>query len=674
MVPKPEVPSIRELLAKELRCVVPQEKLKVLIDDKAVLRWCAVSNSLSDGQSVHDHITKTGLSWCGFLQNLLVQMYGNCGELETAFCVFAGMHKRDVFSFSFMIKTYVQQGHGSFALELFDQMQQEGILPDRVLLMNVLPACTNTAESDKLLVRLVGSDNELDLLVGTSLVKLFGKYGQVECAREVFNSTVDKDTVLWTAMIAVYAQKKLTKNALILFSEMSLTGIDPDDVTFLSVLSACASQGYLIDGMSVHAFIVDTGLESSTSLMNALLNLYSKCNALSEVHHLFRSMDELEAASWTAIIAAYAHHGLITHTIQAFDQMHQEGALGNKLIYMSVFGVCDIPQLLRVGATMHARAASFDLPLDATSPLDVVMCNALITMYGKCGSVNQAFKVLQDMPEKDVISWNSIIQVFTNHEHDKEALQIYKQMLNEGTLPDAISFVQVLEALSSPSAMKEGKQTHVSLLSVGLVCNVVVATSLLNMYKNCGSLKRASLLFHEMCERDIVAWNAFIEANTDNSGGKVALQMYEQMQQEAVLPEQPTHAGLIREASKFLTSMEEDYALKPDVEHHNCMIDLLGRAGCLEEAENWMKKMSVEPTSVSWLILLNACKQYVDVERGEDAAEHIFRMDPEDVTPYVLLSNLYAGAGMEEDAAGTIRRMLDKGLKLQPGHPLLKAC
>lgn len=813
MVPKRPVHSIQELLAEgKLRCIVAasshdtqetEKKLKLiqencnnsllsetlsrlqaagaLFDENAfaaLLRWCAFSKSLSDGKIVHHHVTKSGLSQSRFLQNHLVQMYGNCGELHKAYFIFTCMRKRDVFTWNFMIKASVQQGYGSFALELFDQMQKESILPDSILLINLLPACSNVEESNKLLVRLVGAGHEADLSVGATLIKLYGKYGQVECAREVFDSSIDKDVVLWTAIIAVYAQNKLTRNALLAFNEMAQSDVFPDDVTFLSVLSACASQGYLIDGMTVHAFIVDTGLDWMHPLKNALLNLYSKCCVLDEVQHIFGSMDEHEVTSWTAIIAAYAQHGLIAHFIQAYDQMHQEGVLGNKITYMSVFCACDAPNLLRVGATMHARVACFDFSLDVT------MCNALIGMYAKCGSMNEAFDVLQDMPEKDVVSWNSMIHAFTKHERAMEALQLYKQMLNEGTLPDALSFVRVLDAISSPSVLKEGKQTHVSLVGAGLEWNVVVATSLLNMYKNCGSLKSAGMLFHEMCERDTVAWNAFIEANTQNVNEKFALQMYEQMQQEAVLPEKTTyisvlstcanhgvlaeckwthariasrfnvfdlklgnallntyakcgsvdeaqrmfqempvkdifswntitaahaqngqgkvalqllptmraagitpngvtfvsilsacsHAGLFCEASQFLLSMEQDYGMTPDVEHHNCVIDLLGRAGRLDEAEKWMKEMSVEPTSVSWLILLNACKKYFDVERGERAAEHVFRMDQQDVTPYVLLSNIYAAAGREYDAAATIRRMLHKGLKLQPGHPLSQTC
>lgn len=809
MVPKRPANSIQELLAEgKLRCYVgasaqnikeTQKKLKKIqkecssiretlsrlkevgahVDENtfaALLRWCGFSKSLSDGKSVHYHILKSGLSRSRFLQNHLVQMYGNCGELDKAFSLFSRMRIRDVFSWNFMIKACVLHGHGMFALDLFEQMQQETILPDNILLTNLLPACSSAADSNKLRARLVGSGHEADISVGTTLIKLYGKYGQVERAREVFDSMIDRDTVFWTAMIAVYAQNKLTKDALIVFNDMAQGGVEPDDVTFLSVLSACANQGYLLEGMEVHAFIIDTGLESQKSLQNALLHLYSKCGALDDVQKIFENMDEHDVVSWTAVIAAYAQHCLIMCSIQAFDQMHQEGALAIKTTYMSVVCACDSPAVLQVGAQMHARIACFELNSDVT------MCNALISMYGKCGSMENAINVLQDMLEKDVISWNAMIHVFTKHKHDKEALQLFKQMHNEGTLPDAITFVRVLDSLSSLSISKEGKQTHASLLGAGFYSNVVVTTALLNMYKNCGSMKSAGTLFHEMSERDTVAWNAFIEANAQNANGKVALQMYEQMQQEGLLPEKPTyvsvlstcanygvlaeckwthtrilgrsfvldlvlgnallntyskcgsvdeawrmfqelpvrdifswntiiaayaqngqgklavqllptmqqqgvtpngvtfvsilsacsHAGLINEGSRFLVSMEQDYGLKATVEHHNCIIDLLGRAGRLEEAEKWIQDMSVEPTSVSWLILLNACKHYVDVKRGERTAECIFRLDPQDVTPYVLLSNIYAAAGREDDAAAVIRRMLDNGLKLQPSHPLSK--
>ncbi|MCO5582464.1 hypothetical protein L7F22_036360 [Adiantum nelumboides] len=295
MVPKPPAHSIHKLLAEGKRgaSLGALEKLKLVqIEDEdsdssitgtlsrfqevgalldksafaALLRWCISSKSLFDGQSVHVHITKVGLSQSGFLQTLLVQMYGNCGKLDRAFSVFTGMRKRDLFSCNFMIKVFVQEGHGFVAHELFHRMQQESILPDRILLINLLPACTDTADVNKLLIRLVRMGDEIDLFVGTTLIKLYGKHGQVECAREAFNSTAEKDTVLWTAMIAVYAQNKLTRNALFMFNEMAHSNIEPDDVTFLNVLSACATEGYLIDGMRVHAFIIDSGLDYNTHL------------------------------------------------------------------------------------------------------------------------------------------------------------------------------------------------------------------------------------------------------------------------------------------------------------------------------------------------------------------------------------------------------------------------
>ncbi|KAH7286072.1 hypothetical protein KP509_33G057300 [Ceratopteris richardii] len=813
MVPKRSLHSIQELLAEgRLRCVIaaPSEniqetkkKLKkiqkkcgnssiketlsqlqelgALLDETtfaALLRWCALSKSLSDGKSVHYHIKKSGLSRSRFLQNHLVQMYGSCGDLDRAFFVFSQMRMRDVFSWNFMIKSCVQQGHDRFALELFDHMQQEGISPDCILLINLLPACSNMSDINKFLARLVGSGHEANLSVGTTLIKLYGKFGQVESAREVFDSLIEKDTVLWTAMIAVYAQNKRARNALYIFNEMAQSAIFPDDVTFLSVLSACANQGYLIDGMNVHMLIVDTGLELSNSLRNALLNFYSKCDAFDEIQHIFGSMNEREVAAWAAVIAAYAQRDLVTYSIQMFEQMHQEGTLGNAVTYMNVLSACDSPTLSRTGAIVHARVLCCGLTSEVT------MCNALICMYGRCGSVKEAFSVHQEMQEKDVVSWNSMIHVFTKHALDKEALQLHKQMLIEGTLPDALTFVRVLDALSIPCVLRVGKQMHVSLLGAGLEKHVVLTTALLNMYKNCGSLKSASVLFHNMHERDAVAWNAFMEANLQNADGGISLQVYEQMQQEGLLPEKASyisvlstcakygvlseckwtharisirfdffdlklgnallntyakcgsvyeahrmfqelpskdifswntlaaayaqngqgkialqllssmqvsgvtpnavtfvsilsacsHAGLFSEASQFLLSMEHEYGLIPDVEHHNCIIDLLGRAGRLDEAEDWIKEMSVEASSVTWLILLNACKQYVDVDRGERVAEHVFILDPYDVTPYVLLSNIYAVSGRENDAAATLRRALDKGLKLQPGHLVEEAC
>lgn len=243
-------------------------------------------------------------------------------------------------------------------------------------------------------------------------------------------------------------------------------------------------------------------------------------------------------------------------------------------------------------------------------------------------------------------------------------------------MPDKLTFISVLSACASHVHLAKCKCIHACVVGSVFEVDLVVGNALLSMYGKCGSLDNAQSIFDKLPTRDVFSWNAMIAAHAQNGRSKLALQLLPSMQKEGVMPDKVTfvcllaacsNAGLVDEGNDFFVSMQQDHGLTPDAEHFNCMINLLGRVGRLEEAEDLIHKMPFEPTPVSWLTLLGACKHHVDVERGERAADLLFRMDPSDVAPYMLLSNMYVAAGREDDAAKVLARMTDKVLKLQPG-------
>ena len=742
----------------------------------SLLRWCGHNKALSQGRDIHHAIVRCGLSRSHFLQNHLLYMYGKLGQMHTTFYIFGRMRRKDVFSWNFMIKACVQEGHGNLAIDLFNQMQRESIMPDNILIVNLLPSCECSDGISKLHARLIGSGYEEDLALGTTLIKLYGKYGCVDDSRNVFNKMVDMDTMCWTAMIAVYAQHKQIKEAMEVFEGMIQFNICLDDVTFLNAVSACASCGDMLEGMKVHFLMAYTGVESNQALDNAVLHMYSKFGTIDDVWYLFRMMDEPDVVSWTAMITSYVHQGSVINSFQVLNQMHEEGILPNKLTFMSIISVCTSPRFLKLATHVHSCIAFSEYMSE------VSICNALINMYGKCGDVYDACGVFENMRSKDVVSWNTIIHVCTNHEQGNSPFQYFKQMQNQGTLPDDITFVKVLDAISNQRSLHEGKQIHACIYSKGFESNIVVATALVNMYGRHGCMKRTSVLFDEMYDRDTIAWNAMIELHAQEGEEKYAFQVYEQMQQEGVLPEKSTyvsilstcrihsmlteskctharimvrqcgldlvlgnallntyakcghhgdarkmfqdlhvrdvvswntliaaysqngkakkaletflsmrkegvspngvtfinilsacsHCGLIDEACQILLSMHVHYSIKPNVEHYNCLIDLLGRMGRLDEAEKWLHEMPMEPTYISWFILLNSCKHYLDVKRAQNIAEQMFVLDPNDVTPYILLSNIYCDVNIDDDAFPILHLTEDEGLSVASGHTTLR--
>lgn len=534
----------------------------------SLLRRCGNLKALSQGKRVHALIFKNGHMRETFLGNLLVQMYGKCGAMENAVSVFAEMPRRNVFSWNLLIGAYILNGHGIEALPLYQQMQQQGVMADKV--------------------------------------------------------------------------------------------------TFVSILSACVSQVALVEGKWIHVCILSGGFESDVVVGTALLNMYGKCASVNNAERMFDSILMKNVITWNAMFAVYTEHGQDTEALQLFQHMELKGVVPNKVTFIILLPACTSQRKLVHGKRMHVRI------LHDNFESDVVLDNALISMYGKCGALEFACLVFSTMPQRDVVSWNILVEAYLQRGHSKEALYLFQHMQREGILPDDITYISVLSACVNEAALAEGKQLHSRVVSCGFESNVVVGTALVNMYAKCGILEDAWRTFYRMPIRNVVSWNAMIAAYAQHGESDVVLQLFQQMHSEEVVPTDFTffsvlsacsHTGLMDEGCHWFYSMTRDHGITPRVEHFNCMVDLYGRAGQLDEAEWLIKNMPCKPSAASWSALLSACRMHLDIERGRDILDNVIKLDPESAAPYVSLSNIYAAAGRWYDAA-RVREMM-KRLKKQ---------
>lgn len=446
---------------------------------------------------------------------------------------------------------------------------------------------------------------------------------------------------------------------------------ETDFPAFASLLRLCSSRHALLDGKRIHVSIVTAGLEQNSYLGNLLVQMYGNCGVLDDARVLFGKLDERDEFSWNFMIAACARHGFREEALKLFGQMQCEAQWPNNFVFASLVSACSSLAVLPEGRRIHSRI------MDCSVEADVSVGNALVNMYGKCGSLEDARRIFNEMPKWDTLSWTAMIAAYAQHRQSKEALRLFGIMRKKGFKPNKITFISILPACASQAALAEGKRLHALIADSGLESDVEVGNALISMYGKCGSLKNAEMMFDKMLGwRDTVSWTAMIAAYSQHGQAKAALQLFHCMLQARVMPDDVTfvsilsacsHAGLIKDGCKWLVSMKRDYGITPIVDHYNCVIDLLGRVGRLEEAEDLLKRMPVKPTSVSWMTLLSACKNLVDVERGERAARCVFQMDPKDSAPYVLLSNIYTAVGRVDEAAKVIERMKEKGLKKPPG-------
>lgn len=245
-------------------------------------------------------------------------------------------------------------------------------------------------------------------------------------------------------------------------------------------------------------------------------------------------------------------------------------------------------------------------------------------------------------------------------------------MRQDNVKPNKITYVSTLDACATSAALAEGKLIHCLVVESGMEADVVIGNSLINMYAKCGKVDEALLLFDELPERDIVSWTAIIAAYAYRGKGKESLHLLRKMNGTGINPDDITfvnvlsacsHAGLVDEGFQFFYSMSADYKVSPTVQHFRIMIDMLGRAGRLEEAEAFVNKLPPAGTVIAWITLLGACRIHGNVEKGKCAAEHILELDPQHVAGYVVLSNIYATAGKFEEADKVRKTMLENGVK-----------
>jgi pentatricopeptide repeat protein len=639
----------------------------------SMLNACADSGSLGTGRELCAHVLKAGWDTDLYVGTAMINMHVKCGSVEDAIEVFDKLPRRDLVTWTSMISGLAQHGRFQQACALFQRMEEEGVQPDKVAFVSLLRGCSSpeALNQGKIIhsrMRGLGLDGEV--YVGTALLSMYAKCGSMEDALQVFDKMKERNVVSWTAMIAGFAQHGRMEEAFRYFDKMSKLGVEPNRVTFMSILGACASPSALMKGRHIHNLITKTGYGSDARVRTALLSMYAKCGSLEDARVVFEKIPKQNVVSWNAMITAYVHHEQYVNALATFQAMLKEGVQPNNSTFTSILNACNIPNALDLGKWVHS------LIVKADSEFDLHTSNALVSMYVRCGDMLSAENVFDDMLKHDLVSWNTIITGFVQHGQSQVAFSHFKKMEQEAMKPNKITFIGLLNACASPDALQEGRRLHALITEAGCDSDVLVGTGLISMYTKCGSMEDAWQVFQKLPDKNVYSWTAMITGYAQHGRGKEALELFHQMQQEGVKPDWVTfvgalsacaHTGLITEGLHHFNSMK-DYNIEPTMEHYGCMVDMFGRAGLLNEAVEFMDKMKVQPDARLWGALLGACQVHVNVELAEKAAQKKLELDPTDNGVYVILSNIYASAGMWDEVAKMRKVMQDRGVVKKPGQ------
>ncbi|XP_077237072.1 tetratricopeptide repeat (TPR)-like superfamily protein [Tasmannia lanceolata] len=557
-------------------------------------------------KQIHAHMLRLGLFFHPYSASRLLttSALSPTKNIEYAHKLFDQIPHPNIYSYNTLIRAHASGPDPKQSFFLFSQMLNQGLhSPNKFTFPFLIKAASELSalkEGKVVHGMAVKTGLHSDVFILNSLIHFYASCLSLDLAYKVFVKIPHRDVVSWNSVITAFAQGDRPEAALDLFREMEAENMKPNDVTMVSVLSACAKTGDLEFGRWVHCYIVRNEIRTELILSNAILDMYTKCGSLEDAHNMFDKMLARDSVSWTTMLVCYAKSGDFTAARHFFDAI----------------------------------------------------------------------------PSRDIASWNALISAYEQSGQPKEALALFNELQLGDSKPDHVTLVSVLSACSQLGAMDLGQWIHTYIKKHNFRLNFHLITSLIDMYSKCGDLEKALEIFQSARKKDVFVWSAMIAGLAMHGRGEAAIDLFLQMQKDTVSPNDVTftnvlcacsHAGLVEMGKLYFSQMLPIYGIAPKAEHYGCMVDILGRAGRLEEALELIEKMTIPPLASVWGALLGACTIHGNLELGEHACNRLLELEPRNDGAYVLLSNIFAKRGKWDDVTRLRKMMKDIGLKKEPG-------
>ncbi|KAF4402283.1 hypothetical protein G4B88_003204 [Cannabis sativa] len=488
-------------------------------------------------------------------------------------------------------------------------------------------------------------------------------------ARQVFDKRPHRDDIfLCNCMIKGHTNMQQFAESFSLYGDLRRnTGFVPNGYTFVILVKSCASKCAIREGQEIHSLVAKTGFCSNMYVLTALVDMYAKFGNMSYARMLFDGMNERNQVSWTALICGYARLGDMINARELFNQMPEKDSATDNVM---------IDGYAKLGEIGSARNL-----FNKMTDRNVVSWTSMIYGYCRGGYLQCARFLFNAMQEKNLISWNTMISGYCQNRQPREALKLFHEMQMTTSLePDHVTIVSILPAIADLGALDLGGWIHQFARSKRLDKLTKISTALIDMYAKCGEISRAKIVFDEMPEKETASWNAMINGLAVNGRGHQALELFLEMQHKKLKPNDITflgvlsacnHSGLVDEGKKWFEAME-GFELVPRIEHYGCMIDLLGKAGCLEEAEKLIERMPYEANGIILSSFLSACGYFNDFSRAKKALENAVQLEPENDGNYVTMRNLYASERRWGDADETESLMAENGANKEVGLSVIE--
>lgn len=426
--------------------------------------------------------------------------------------------------------------------------------------------------------------------------------GFSDYAYSVFSHKSQPDVHLYNTVIKALSNTEFPSNAIVLYNKIQSSCLRPDSYSFPFVLKAVVKLSSIKMGREIHCQTIGIGLDSDVHVVTALIQMYASCKCIWDARKLFDGLSQ------------------------------------------------------RVG--------------------DVALWNTMVAGYAKVGDLNNARALFERMTERNVISWTALISGYAQMDLPNEAIAIFRRMQVQNVQPDEIAMLAALSACAQLGTLELGEWIHNYIDKYGLQKTVPLNNALIDMYAKSGKIGKALQVFENMKNKSVITWTTMIAGLALHGLGREALDMFSRMERARIRPNGITfiailsacsHVGLAELGHWCFDVMKSRYGIEPKIEHYGCMIDLLSRAGYLQEARQLIRIMPFEANAAIWGSLLAASNIYGDVELGEHALQNLIKLEPHNSGNYAILSNIYASSGRWNES-GMVRKMMrDTGVRKMPG-------
>lgn len=550
----------------------------------------------------------------------------------------------------------------------------------------------------------VGLHENMDSLSKLMVICTDSSVGDFHYACKTFNYIHEPCLFIYNLMIKAFVEKGRFREAISLFGQLRKDGLSPDNYTYPFVLKAIGCIGELYEALKVHGFTVKTGLEFDTYVCNSLMRMYAELGKVGSFKRLFEKMPERDKVSWNIMITSYVKCRRFKEAITVFRRMQEESnEKPDEATVVNTLAACTALKDLELGKEIHSYVLNEFI-------LTTIVGNALVDMYCKCGCLSIARKIFDEMPVKNVICWTSIINGYVNDgqleearnlfeksptrdivlwtamingyvqfKHFDEAVALFREMQVRRIKPDKFLLVTLLTGCAQLGALEQGKWIHGYIDGNNIRVDAVVGTALIEMYAKCGCIEKSLEIFYRLRERDTATWTSIICGLAMNGMTSKALDLFEEMKKFGARPDDITfigvlsacsHGGLVDEGRKIFYSMRGTYQIEPKLQHYGCFIDLLGRAGLLQEADELIRDLADQNDEMIiplYGALLSACRFYGNIDMGEKIARQLEKIEYSDSSLHTLLANIYASADRWEDVSKVRSKMKDLGIRKVPG-------